>query len=455
LSDELFKYARADTHFLLYIFDNMRNELVAKSNFSDPERNKVLDVLKKSRETALQRYEHPIYDTELGLGSAGWYKLIMRTPAQFTPQQFSVFRAVHRWRDNIGREEDESPMFIMPNHAVFSIARLLPVDKAALFNVTQHVSPILRARADELVAIIAKAKTEDGPDLNDTIKKISDLKFAERVQNGTAVAVPNPTRPTPAVPSAPLPATLDTPPLRAPVSSFWGSLFKGGAAEQKRPCHTLNVELALPLPPLTAEIFADNAGFGVQGTPKAEKPEHKFVPKEDRAPEDERTDIFVVKQLGGGRKRKLTEAVEGQPASPLATLQDDPMDQPENGVEADEINLDFDAEAEGDKSARQNKARKREARKKEAKQGKIAARAARASGEEEEEAFDYTTAPTVLRAADADRAAAHGGKKKRKDKKEKPKKDPNFNPYAKLTDAPKGLARSQKEGPGRSKTFSS
>jgi exosome complex exonuclease RRP6 len=51
----------------------MRNELVAKSDFSNPEKNKVQDVLNKSKETALQRYEHPIYDSELGLGSAGWH----------------------------------------------------------------------------------------------------------------------------------------------------------------------------------------------------------------------------------------------------------------------------------------------------------------------------------------------------------------------------------------------
>ena len=68
LSKELFEYARADTHFLLYVYDNMRNELVEKSDFSNPERNKVQEVLQKSKETALQRYEHPIYDTELGLG---------------------------------------------------------------------------------------------------------------------------------------------------------------------------------------------------------------------------------------------------------------------------------------------------------------------------------------------------------------------------------------------------
>nr|GFD53759.1 exosome complex exonuclease RRP6 [Tanacetum cinerariifolium] len=59
LSQELFDYARADTHFLLYVYDKMRNELVERSDFSDPEKNKVHDVQEKSKEYALQRYEHP------------------------------------------------------------------------------------------------------------------------------------------------------------------------------------------------------------------------------------------------------------------------------------------------------------------------------------------------------------------------------------------------------------
>ncbi len=56
LGKELFEYARADTHFLLYIYDNMRNELVEKSDFANSENNKVQDVLEKSKETALKRY---------------------------------------------------------------------------------------------------------------------------------------------------------------------------------------------------------------------------------------------------------------------------------------------------------------------------------------------------------------------------------------------------------------
>jgi exosome complex exonuclease RRP6 len=227
LGPELFEYARADTHFLLYVYDNMRNELIEKSDFSDPEKNKVQDVLRKSKETALQRYENPVYDTDLGLGTMGWHKLIMRTPAQFTSQQFSVFRAVHQWRDNLSRKEDESPLFIMPNHAVFSVARAMPADKPALFTAIQHVSHIIRAKADDLVNVITEAKQQgiSGPELNDVLKTIDDMREARYAQTETAKkAAPVPVAPTPQ--EAPLLGTIAnaTPAVRAPASRFWGNI---------------------------------------------------------------------------------------------------------------------------------------------------------------------------------------------------------------------------------------
>jgi exosome complex exonuclease RRP6 len=432
LSKELFEYARADTHFLLYIYDNMRNELVERSDFSNPEKNKILAVLQNSKETSLQRYEHPVYDTEMGLGPSGWHKLITRTPAQFTPQQFSVFRAVHRWRDDLSRKEDESPLFIMPNHAVFSVARAMPTDKAALFNAIQHVSHIIRVRADDLVSVVAKAKEEgvDGPKLHDVLQIIEDMQHGERAESETATKVAD----APAASVAPAVPSMSTVPVsatRAPASKFWGKLCKAGQALQQRSISTIKVDLALPLPPLTAQIFADANGV-TEVTPKAEKSQHVFVPKEDRPAEDQRTDMFVVKQLGG-RKRKRGDAPGDQTPSTPAL---DPMTN-------DEIMLDAPGETSEIIRAREKAARKA-ARKQKKKDDATAQAAALNYGDEP--AFDYANAKSVLHAGDGD------GKKKKKDKK---KKSASFAPFSGLTDAPKGLPRAQKEVPGRSRTFKS
>tara|TARA_R110002003_G_scaffold115_1_gene9923 strand:+ start:5509 stop:7209 length:1701 start_codon:yes stop_codon:yes gene_type:complete len=436
LPEEIFEYARADTHFLLYVFDNMRNELVAKSDFSNPEKNKVEDVLLKSKETALQRYEHPVYDPELGLGSMGWHKLIMKFPTQFTSQQFAVFRAVHQWRDNLSRREDESPLFIMPNHAVFSVARAMPVDKAALFNAIQHVSHIIRAKADELVNVIIDAKRDgvDGRELNDVLKIIDDMQLARRAGFETpAKPAQAPVAPTSL--QGPLLGTVATATsaVRASASKFWGQLWYERQGAQGRPTSTLSVDLALPLPPLTAEIFATTNGVSDTATAQKEMPQHTFVPKEDRPQDDERTDLFIVKQLGG-KKRKRTEVTDDQtPTKPAL----DPMHD-------DEIMID-QQESEDVIRAREKAAKK--ALKKQKKR-EDAAKAANLNYDDEP-VFDYANAPSVLHANDDQ------GKKGKKDKKDKKKKPAGFNPFSGMTDAPKGLPRAQKEKAGRSRTFQS
>ncbi|KAJ4990728.1 Exosome complex exonuclease rrp6 [Stagonosporopsis vannaccii] len=438
LSQELFDYARADTHFLLYVYDKMRNELVEKSDFSDPEKNKIHDVQEKSKEYALQRYEHPVYDRELGLGPVGWYKVISRSPVTFTPQQFAVFKAVHEWRDDISRREDESTFFIMPNHALFSIARMMPLDKPALYTAIQHVSHLVRAHADELVDVITKAKDNgvDGPELSDVLTKITNLREAEKAakyaSDTPTKSAPAPTASQTAAPaaSAPLQSSIAFPAARLPSSEFWGTLWSSSSASNRQ--GALDVALALPLPPLTAEVFAETNGKFESSTPKIENP--KYIPKEDRPQEDQRTDMFVVKQLGG-KKRKRTEVSEaGTPAKPAL----DPMTN-------DEIMLDGQVEKDDEAAAR---AARKTARKAEKKQKKLEAQAAalEAMGEP---AFDYANAPTVLHAADEQ--AKKDARDKKKDKKDKKKK--GFQGFAGLADAPKGLPRAQKEVAGRSKTF--
>lgn len=449
LTQELFEYARADTHFLLYIFDNMKNELVEKSDFSDREKNKVQDVLAKSKEVALQRYEHPIYDSEFGQGKAGWYGPIYKTPVQFTTPQFAVYRAVHKWRDDVAREEDESPLFIMPNHAMFSIGRLMPEDRAALYNAVQHISPILKVRAEELLSIIADAKATgmNGPDLNVTIQRIVNMRDAARAEAAVAAGTAPAPAPEKAPSAATIPATttqsviapleLDAGVLRATRSGFWGGL---GPMEQRRPMSTLDVNLAVPLPPLTAEIFSDINAVA-DSSPVHEKP--TFIAKEDRPEEDERTDIFVVKQLGG-RKRKRTEDAEDS-APRLDPMHDDEIMLEEDSSSDIEHREKADAKADA-------KAEKKAARK----AAKAATKAQKRKYDEDEPAFDYANAPTVLHAQDRERQDRKAEKKK--GKKEKKKAAVGFSPFSKTGDAPKGLGRApagQKERAGKSKTFSS
>lgn len=451
LPQELFDYARSDTHFLLYIYDNMRNELVDKSSFDDPEQDRILRVLEKSKETALQTYENPIYDAKEGSGPMGWYKALYRNPNAFNKEQFSVFKAVHQWRDTVARQQDESVHYVMANHALFSVARSMPLDKAALFNVAQPISPIVRLRADELVGTIVRAKEAgaDGPEMWEVFAK-------------SQVALPT-TAPTTSVAQSTAfrelarPVVSDTSLIRSEQSSFWGKAFPCSLWQQRRFAATESIRLAVPLPQLTAEIFADPADAASAKEEERKKKhidpaaraEHAYIRAEDRPKKDEDDGVFVIKQLGG-RKRKLADLAAADAGAESAETSQEAT--PRSGAESDnDMEMQEDVVALPDevenrktvkKAAKKAKREQKRQKKKQAQQGNGSADTGEDTEDKaEEEPFDYASAPSVLNAT-----PSKPEKKGKKVKKE-------FNPYARAADAPKGLGKVQKERAGKSATF--
>lgn len=119
-------YARSDTHFLLFIYDNLRNALLDRAKASprnspsptatlssSPDRY-VRGVLSRSEDTALRVYLKEQYDSETGVGPMGWDNLAKKWKKAALCEnarpsvQREVFRLVHAWRDKVSREEDES-----------------------------------------------------------------------------------------------------------------------------------------------------------------------------------------------------------------------------------------------------------------------------------------------------------------------------------------------------------
>ncbi|KDQ25524.1 hypothetical protein PLEOSDRAFT_51863 [Pleurotus ostreatus PC15] len=196
LPDAMINYARSDTHFLLFIYDNLRNALLdrglsrsrsqsqARSRSSSPPSKKkskspsppvkmgegdspphalLHEVLARSSMTALKVYERETYDVESGLGPGGWEGLARKwnkaTLLSGDNEQGRVYRAVHAWRDKVAREEDESTRYTLPNHHIFQFAERPPIDMAGLLAMfpTSRVPPVVRTRARELLDTILKA----------------------------------------------------------------------------------------------------------------------------------------------------------------------------------------------------------------------------------------------------------------------------------------------------------
>ncbi|KAL9615546.1 MAG: hypothetical protein Q9167_000059 [Letrouitia subvulpina] len=470
LPDPLFNYARSDTHFLLYIYDNLRNEVLAESDPSLPSGDLIGAVLESSKTEALQRYERSMYDSKHGIGASGWYNMLSRSPSLFNSQQFAVFRAVHQWRDTVAREEDEGLQQTMPKHVVFNIAREMPVTMPSLLGCAQPITPIVRHRAPDLLALIQHSKIEGatGPNIQDLIPPTegtpSNLKIAPRERSSQDMELRKLITGGPETAASTGPNLGSHPtkyqslyarpnstsaPARLHLSQFWGPTLQSvtdGDTRSGPISQADNVRLALPLPNLTAEVLEVTKPTEIGMQPRidqAARVEHQYT-KRRRSDEG---DIFVAKEAGGSRKRRAIE-VQGGSNSAAAG----------NGMEArlgtssgpvDESQLPYDNTDEKpmvlEQSPRkaeqvvQNRPEKESRKRKKLQQTN--GTADRPQELEEETVFDYENAPSVLHAGE--------GRKGKKDEKK------SFDPYSKSMDAPHGLKRVQRGQGGKSLTYTS
>ncbi|POR36144.1 Exosome complex exonuclease rrp6 [Tolypocladium paradoxum] len=163
---EMLYYARSDTHYLLYIYDQLRNELIAASNRASSETDYIGRALQRSKELALSRHEHLDFDEETGQGTRGWYSYILKQGhLAFGSEQFAMFRAIWKWRDATARREDENPNFVLGTNNVVSIVRVNPPDAKALHSLLPLTAPLARARFNELWAQIQEAVAQGGPSM--------------------------------------------------------------------------------------------------------------------------------------------------------------------------------------------------------------------------------------------------------------------------------------------------
>lgn len=421
----MFYYARSDTHFLLYIFDLIRNELLARSNRSNPDEDYMTHVLEKSKETSLRRHERIVYDTASGQGPNGWYNMLIKSSGNLTREQFAVFRAVHKWRDDLARREDESPMFIFSNSAIFDIARRLPPDPKALFSIlgfpSSHASHVAKTALTELFKVISKAKEEGetGPTLSDFFRG-STIGIGEVAKQ----VFPNLGTTSPGV--------LDTKDLVSEQSKLWGEVPVSSRWEETSSANAAADGLRFALP---WAAFMENASLDeTSGESLAVRSRKEPAQEQPSAASEPVEDVEFT--LKAGKKRKAPEPErddEEQDESAAGTSN------PTSGLDGDEIALD-DSERELEKRDAERKARK--AQKKAEKAAKKAAEAAgkEADAEGEEVPFDYSTAKSVLKKQR--NGDANGGKGK------------VFNPYKSLSaDGPKPARRMHGEKPGKSATF--
>ncbi|KAI1296934.1 Exosome component 10 [Halotydeus destructor] len=149
LNQELLDYARDDTHYLLYIYDRMKKDLIVKANGST---NLLKAVFERSKTVCLRKYEKPIFDEETHLG------LLKKSRSVLNNRQLFALKHLMGWRDKIARQEDESTGYVLPNHMLLQIAEVLPREQQGILACCNPVPPLVKQQLNELHILIMKAR---------------------------------------------------------------------------------------------------------------------------------------------------------------------------------------------------------------------------------------------------------------------------------------------------------
>ncbi|KAF3490972.1 exosome component 3'-5' exonuclease [Arthroderma uncinatum] len=446
-------YARSDTHFLLYIFDRLRNDLIAASEEAagGTAEDGIEYVLSRSKECALQRYERPTYDSVRGRGSGGWHDMLSNSPVLFTREQFAVFRALHEWRDRTSRADDESTQTVLSKRSLFRIAQEMPEDKFAVLRFASPVSASLRSRAEEVAALIGEAKKNGatGPEMHEMIRRRSPAAQAARAAAAAAAS--------PASPAAKVVAVEDGMDLdvndagvdagvgvRTSVSQFWGQVEDTEHPQYSNyaiPASAQALQLSLPLPSMPVRVVEDNMPSASSGLDIDEDEDEDDDDDDDDMENEEEeearpktvksNEIFTVKQFGVPQKRQggaqlRSDDDETAPADPGRGFD----------MAASEILLDDTSADRKQKKGRRQKQKQRSS---------LGKRRREDGNEEDAMPFDYANAESLIhaKADDGQDQGKQGGKGKGR----------RFDPYVKLSNAPSGVKKVRKETAGRSHTF--
>ncbi|KAH9905931.1 ribonuclease H-like domain-containing protein [Xylariomycetidae sp. FL2044] len=451
LPEQMFYYARSDTHFLLYIYDMIRNELLEKST-NDSEDELMRRVLDKSKETSLRRYEKAAYDAESGSGPSGWFNLILKhSSGTMSKEQFAVFRAVHQWRDEIARREDESPLYVMANAAVFDIARRLPPDPKALHSLLGSASHFAKREVTDLFEITTEAQAAGslGPSVAEILRRgmPSTTGIGEVAQ-----------RVFPSLRKAPSVSTED---LVSHKSKLWGDVPVSSRWEEQ-PAINMRRDTQFHLPWAqfieSSQIVTGPNDWPDSARAAAEEP---AKPSANIAtPTQGTVDVPNIAEdseftLKAGLKRKAPETDSNSESDEDIQATEDSQLNADVAMDADEIAVPSSSDSEERKKSKkavkkaQKRARKEARDNKEARKERKRAKrlemhnkssAEEKKGDDEDEPFDYSKAQSVLNAK-RNKTNGHGKQQKK------------FNPYGLTADGPKPARRMHGEKPGKSATF--
>lgn len=152
LPADMLAYAAADTHYLLYVYDCLRRDLLADTSSGVV---RLEAALLASRKRCLAVFEKPVFRPQGYRAVLKRARGVASTPSAV---QEGVLAALWRWRDEVARREDEAVSWVMGNAELLRIGLRTPRTLQELLATTSGVlSAYPRQHPEEVLAVIADA----------------------------------------------------------------------------------------------------------------------------------------------------------------------------------------------------------------------------------------------------------------------------------------------------------
>jgi len=146
LTEELLKYARSDTHYLLYCCDKLC-ESIKNQNKVD-----LLDIYNQCKELCLKKFEQPRFN------SNGYTVILEKAKRILNNRQIHALKLLYKWRDQTARTNDESLQYVLPDHMLYHIAEVLPRELQGIIACCAPVPPLVKRDLFEIHRFIKSAR---------------------------------------------------------------------------------------------------------------------------------------------------------------------------------------------------------------------------------------------------------------------------------------------------------
>eukprot|EP00118_Oscarella_pearsei_P010576 m.65841 g.65841 ORF g.65841 m.65841 type:complete len:634 (+) comp35333_c1_seq5:330-2231(+) len=187
LPEEMLKYAREDTHYLLFVYDKIRNHLILTEN------KLLLSVFLQSKAVSLKVYVKPQFRENEYPG-----KVRAEIDLRLNARQIHAVKLLYAWRNSVARDQDESIGYVLPTHMLLQIAQFLPREPERILACCSPVPPLVRqhlldihrmvveARSVSLSLTKATARKEDQSSVTSQRSRDDDEEDSASTQNNDA-----------------------------------------------------------------------------------------------------------------------------------------------------------------------------------------------------------------------------------------------------------------------------